>query len=427
MHILVIYHKLPYPVCSGADKRVLELCTILADSGHKVSLLVGGLPDKSSLFMVRNFNAHVYFYWERSFVNYIRVAKRYFDDILAESRLPSIDNIITSVVGNTLNPQAKDFWKLYPPGMEHYTAQLVNKEKIDAVIVEYVWMYQAILTLPKSTIKVLDTHDIMHRRRDEVAKTGAVFPLEIDYQREQKIFRYFDALIAIQRDEEMVIRQMVPERPVFTIGMTTFSDIQQSKQPAHGGPSQETLCAQSHFTIFYIGGINEPNINGIDRFLMEGWPYLVSEVIPNGYDVRLIIAGNVCKAIDLGRYEHTDRIVPMGYVQDPGYLYNAADVVINPAWVGTGLKIKTVEALSLGKVLITTEKGIEGMHGSAKHACIIVETPSDMAKAIFDIILNKTNLAILEKNRNLYIRDFLNVNYHYQDFFAFLNNTKSVF
>lgn len=376
--------------------------------------------------MERNFNVRVVFYWERSLVNYLRVAKRYCDDVLTENRLPSIDHIITSVAGKTLNPQARDFWKLYPPGMKRYTAQFVNKEKIDAVIVEYVWMHQAILALPKSIIKILDTHDIMHKRRDEVAKTGAVFPLDIDYHREQKIFRYFDALIAIQRDEEMLIRQMVPERPVFTIGMTRFSDIRQSKQADPGEPSRAPVPDQNHFTIFYIGGMNEPNINGIDRFLIEGWSRLVSAARRHGHEVRLVIAGNVCKALDLSRYEYIDQITLLGYIQDPGYLYAAANIVINPAWVGTGLKIKTVEALSLGKILITTEKGIEGMPSSVKNACILVDTASDMAKAILDVLLGKTDLVTLEQNRNRYIHDFLSIDHHYQEFLAFLNNPRKV-
>ena len=51
----------------------------------------------------------------------------------------------------------------------------------------------------------------------------------------------------------------------------------------------------------------------------------------------------------------------LGHKENIEKEYAEATVVINPAWIGTGLKIKTVEALARGKALVTTPKGIEGL------------------------------------------------------------------
>jgi glycosyltransferase involved in cell wall biosynthesis len=53
----------------------------------------------------------------------------------------------------------------------------------------------------------------------------------------------------------------------------------------------------------------------------------------------------------------------MGEVKELESVYELADIVVNPLTVGTGLKIKMVEAMGFSKAVISTEVGAEGIEG----------------------------------------------------------------
>ena len=63
----------------------------------------------------------------------------------------------------------------------------------------------------------------------------------------------------------------------------------------------------------------------------------------------------------------------LGRVDDLAELYRSARVVINPVLAGTGLKIKTVEALSRLRPIVTWPTGVEGLPETLKTLCDVVD------------------------------------------------------
>lgn len=51
----------------------------------------------------------------------------------------------------------------------------------------------------------------------------------------------------------------------------------------------------------------------------------------------------------------------IGYVDSPNVLYEQGDVAINPTYQGTGLKIKTFEAISYDKVTMVHPHSMKGV------------------------------------------------------------------
>ena len=64
---------------------------------------------------------------------------------------------------------------------------------------------------------------------------------------------------------------------------------------------------------------------------------------------ELAIAGSICEALS----GHKD-VVLMGMLDDLSTAYESAAIVVNPMQFGTGLKIKSLEAMSYSKPLVTT-------------------------------------------------------------------------
>ena len=107
------------------------------------------------------------------------------------------------------------------------------------------------------------------------------------------------------------------------------------------------------------------NVQGLKDFLRFAWPG-VRQDVP---DAELLVAGAVSEAIELDQ----PGVRMLGRVDDLAELYRSARVVINPVLAGTGLKIKTVEALSRLRPIVTWPTGVEGLPETLKTLCDVVD------------------------------------------------------
>jgi hypothetical protein len=121
-----------------------------------------------------------------------------------------------------------------------------------------------------------------------------------------------------------------------------------------------------------VASDNPLNAKGLQDFLRFAWPFLTREV----RGVRLVIAGKV------GRFVEFDdpRVEVRGVVDDLGPLYREARVTVNPTIAGTGLKIKTMEALIHFCPIVTWPHGVEGVPDALLHLCSVSEDWFDFAR-----------------------------------------------
>ena len=68
--------------------------------------------------------------------------------------------------------------------------------------------------------------------------------------------------------------------------------------------------------------------------------------------------------------------------------YALGDIAINPVYQGTGLKIKTFEALSYGKVTIVHPHSAEGIYDKFNAPIIQCKTPSEYATHLIEMLSN---------------------------------------
>ena len=74
-------------------------------------------------------------------------------------------------------------------------------------------------------------------------------------------------------------------------------------------------------------------------------------------EIEIIIAGTVCNAVSI---KH-DKLKLLGLVDNLDEFYSSVDLVINPLLFGTGLKIKSAEALAYGVPILSSVVGFEGI------------------------------------------------------------------
>jgi hypothetical protein len=85
----------------------------------------------------------------------------------------------------------------------------------------------------------------------------------------------------------------------------------------------------------------------------------------------------------------------MGEVADPSAFHARTLFVVNPMPGGTGLKIKTVEALAAGRVVVTLEAGAAGLDDLRGHGLIVATSAEEFAGTCVRLVQDPVATAAL--------------------------------
>ena len=132
--------------------------------------------------------------------------------------------------------------------------------------------------------------------------------------------------------------------------------------------------------LLFFSGNNAFNINGLNWFLSNVFPQIKQE-IPG---VEMIIGGSICKSISI----KDDHIKLLGLVDDPADFYSLGDIVVNPTYEGTGLKIKTFEAISYDKVVVAHPHSVEGIYKPDEAPVLLAKEPREWVTNIRNTMNN---------------------------------------
>jgi len=150
--------------------------------------------------------------------------------------------------------------------------------------------------------------------------------------------------------------------------------------------------------IVFAGRMNAyPNEDAVIWFLKEIWPLLKKEVP----DTTFTIAGrNPTPRIK--KFAKNDlSILVTGYVDDIRPFIAQAEVYICPIRDGGGTKLKLLDAIAMGKAIVSTSIGAEGLEVKNGEHILIADDPVSFVSQILRIFKNlnlRTNLGNSAKN-----------------------------
>lgn len=129
--------------------------------------------------------------------------------------------------------------------------------------------------------------------------------------------------------------------------------------------------------LLFIGSFGHlPNLLAIEYFVREVWPRLA------GWGLRLhIIAGSRYQYF-LDHYRDRVRldlrqpgIEVEDFVSDVRPAYRRARIVIAPLLASAGTNIKIMEAMAMGKAIVSTSGGVNGLDLESGNGVIVADTP----------------------------------------------------
>jgi polysaccharide biosynthesis protein PslH len=257
--------------------------------------------------------------------------------------------------------------------------------KPDVVVVDFP---HADLLMPRAigAASVLFTHNVeaeIFERHARVA-TGAwrlVWHNQVGKMQrfEAEVLRRYDSVIAVSVRDAVALKQrygLPVVEPIETgVDLDYFGYSAPSTVPAFGSDGG---------TIVFTGVMDSPaNTDGID-FLMNGiWP-IVLRARPQAR--ALIVGRNPQKSLYAAVQERGLNWTVTGSVDDIRTYVAQADVSVIPLRVGSGTRIKAFEAMAMGRPVVSTRVGIEGLDVDAGEHFLAADTAQDFAAAILQLL-----------------------------------------
>lgn len=275
-----------------------------------------------------------------------------------------------------------------------------------AVVAQYAWSARALSGIGDHVLKLVDTIDIQHRRRGQAQAAGSDLPYHIcSMEEEVGELSRADILIAIQKNEKITLKEMCPDQHV----IVAEHALRVEKDCPHS-----PYCS---YTVLFIGARYDPNNRGLEDFLEGAWPK-IREALPGS---RFIVCGSVCAPY---KDAQIDGVSFKGIVRDLAPYYEQAAIVINPVPYGSGLKIKTVEALCQAKCLISTPSGVEGLDDSPDPPFFVVPRAAQMSDIIISLLSDPYRRREIEEKTWKYSKDRLAPGPVYADLVQVLQRPK---
>jgi glycosyltransferase involved in cell wall biosynthesis len=253
-------------------------------------------------------------------------------------------------------------------------AQYIADAQPNVVLIEYIYLAYLQDAIPNNCLKLIDTHDVMCFReyRFYQHKMLKAISMSVSYQEEQFILNHFDAVLAIQKQEYAILRKMLPNKVLLLCPHSVTYDNQYQK-------------SNKIKNIGFIGADNEANYSGLNWFLKQVWP------IVKQLNLNLYIFGKVGDRFQR-LCDADESIKNMSDKLTQAEIYSLVDCMINPVFVGGGLKIKTLEALAYGKPIVSSKEGSVGIDNLDKNGIIVAHNRLEFIDGLIKLV-KQPNLA----------------------------------
>jgi len=378
LRILQISNKLPYPPKDGGAIATLSMSRSFVKLGHEVSILS------------------------------MNTSKHYFDPENIPQDLKSIIDFHTVNIDTDITPldafKNLLFSKL-PYNAERFInedfktklVELLKNSEFDVIQLEglYVAPYIDSIRKHSKAIVSMRAHNIEFEIWERTAKQNVALKkyylknLASRIRRmELKYMNSYDCVIPITSRDDNSLKKLgciIPSHVCPTGIFTTDLD--------------DNRNSIEYPSLFHIGALDwGPNQEGIIWFLDKVWPKL-NKKYP---ELKFYIAGRNAppkiSKINIAGVKY------LGEVEDAHDLMRSKAIMIDPLLSGSGMRIKIIEGMALGKSIVTTSIGTEGINSTHDENILIANNPDSFYTEIQKLLDNFDNFEVLGQNASQFVR-----------------------
>lgn len=356
MRILQVCLKPPYPKVDGGCVAIAAITESLLLAEHTVKVVC--------------MSTHKHPYNEADIPSQT-VKSTTMEAVEMDTRIKPMEALF-----NLFSSKSYHIQRFYSTDLELRLTQILQENEFDIIHLESIFCapYLSVIRSKSNAKVVLRAHNIEFEIWQQLAQQEDN-PLKAWYLNllasrlktyETKVLNEVDAIVSITTKDkvEMTKRGVQVPMTVIPIGI----DVEKI----------EVKSVQSEsLKLYHLGAMDwQPNIEGITWFLDEVWPLIESQ-FPSA---SCSLAGRKMPASLLSRSGKSLQIE--GEISSVAQFISDKNIAIIPLLSGSGMRVKIVEALAYGKVVITTSVGATGIPFEDGKNILIANTPADFVAKI---------------------------------------------
>lgn len=362
MKILQLCHKPPLPARDGGCIAMNNVTEGLLNAGHEVKLLTI-YTQKHGLKME---------YMPDQYVEATR-----FESCFVDTSINLVD-----AFSNLITRDSYNISRFFSPDFDIKLSRILKREKFDIIHMESLFMTPYIGTCRRhcKAKVVLRSHNLefiiwerMASGTKSVAKRAYLKYLSKKLREyELRVIEDVDGIATISEEDENKYKLLGCDKPITTIPFGIELD--------NYRPNSEV---EDHLSLFHLGSLEwSPNLEGVIWFLEDIWP----NILKRFPDVRFYLAGrNIPRDIIEQDYPNLEVV---GEVEDAHEFMRGKSVMVVPLLSASGVRVKIIEGMALGKAIVSTEIGAEGLGAERNEHIMVADEAGQFVEALERLLVN---------------------------------------
>ena len=357
MKILFLCKKFPYPLKDGESIAVSNLCKELKAKGCDISLLC------------MNTSKH--------YSNPAALPPEY--NYFTSIHTVDLDNSIKpwQAIASMMSGESYHIRRFKSTVFKAKLIEILQKDKFDIIQLETLYLAPYVSTIREySDAKVvMRAHNVEHEIWERITQnTGSnLKKLYLAYLTRQlkayeiEQFPVYDYLVTLTDRDLQLFRQKGYANGAAAAPIGLDIKGYPYTRPEFG--PEMSIC--------FIGSLDwMPNLEGLEWFLNQVWPK-INQRWPK---ITFHIAGRNTPMSLLNL--KLNNVTVHGEVEDAGEFLNKHAIMVVPLFSGSGMRVKIVEGMLMGKVIITTTLGKEGIDGTHKKELLVADDVHGFVDAV---------------------------------------------
>lgn len=364
MKILQICSKIPFPPKDGGSIAMDILTHGLIECGNEVKVLAINTP--------------------KHFINEADINSEYknktsYQLVFIDTSVKPLDAFL-----NLFSSKSYNITRFYSKEFEKVLIELLSSQKYDVVQLETLWVapYVEIIRKHSKAKIVLRSQNVEYAIWERLAEASGN-PLKKAYLKllakrlkkyELGMLNKYDGIATITELDAVSFKNSGCKSPIIHIPFGIDTKKYKADTSTTEFPS-----------VFHIGAMDwMPNSDAVKWFLEKVWEKVQIQH-PN---VKLYLAGR--NMPDWMKQLKMKNVVVEGEVEDSHKFINSKSIMIVPLTSGGGMRVKIIEGMALGKTIISTAVGAEGIDYENNKNILIANTETEFIEALNKCISDRS-------------------------------------
>ena len=300
---------------------------------------------------------------------------------------------------NLFTSESYNIVRFHSAEVEAEIRELLKMNSFDIVQLETLFTAPYISCIRKNSDAkiVLRAHNVEHviwqrlsfKEKKLVKKRYLKFLSQRLKKYELHTLKEIDALVPITAIDESIFKEFKFSRPMLTVPMSI--DL---KDYHFDGNNQAEIC------LFHLGSMDwMPNREAVEWFLENCWPG-IHRLMP---EIKLNLAGRGFPEDIIER--NLPNVICEGRIEDSHRYMSNKQIMIVPLLSGSGMRVKIIQGMALGKTIISTSIGAEGIPAEHEKNILIADRPEQIVALVQRCVENPEWCRRIGSNARRFVED----------------------